>query len=218
MPPTPPIRAWWELPRRIWSILGLLGVWSLANNRLERPKNRGLEQQGQRLCARKRQVATLEQHRLTATGLGGTAKAHSRAWWKLPRRIWSILGVLGVWSLANVHWSLVTLFTVSMFWSKKDRVTSDQVCLESHTCHTKMVRPLCGRLWPYSCPKYNFWRKSRRKASLLSFEASFLKEVSQKSFVLELRSSIFEGSFAEKLGFWVWKLQFWRKSRRKASF
>ena len=46
-----------------------------------------LEQQGQRLCARKRQVATLEQHRLTATGLGGTAKAHSRAWWELPRRI-----------------------------------------------------------------------------------------------------------------------------------
>ena len=32
-----------------------------------------LEQQGQRLCARKRQVATLEQHRLMATGLGGTA-------------------------------------------------------------------------------------------------------------------------------------------------
>ena len=41
-----------------------------------------LEQQGQRLCARKRQVATLAQHRhrLTATGLGGTAKAHRRAW------------------------------------------------------------------------------------------------------------------------------------------
>ena len=116
------------------------------------------------------------------------------------------------------HWSLVTLFTVSTFWSKKDRVTSDQVCLESHTCHTKMVRPLCGRLWPYSCPKYHFWRKSRRKASFLSFAASFLKEVSQKSFVLELRSFIFEGSFAEKLGFWVWKLQFWMKSRRKASF
>ena len=47
--------------------------------------------------------------------------------------------------------------------------------------------------------KLHFWRKSRRKASFLSFEASFLKEVSQKSFVLELRSSIFEGSLAEKL-------------------
>ena len=96
-------RAWWKLPRRIWGILGVLGAWSLANGRLERPKNRGLEQQGQRLCARKRQVATLAQHRhrLTATGLGGTAKAHRRAWWKLPRRIWGLLGVAGVWSLAN---------------------------------------------------------------------------------------------------------------------
>ena len=118
----------------------------------------------------------------------------------------------------KVHWSLVTLFTVSMFWSKKDRVTSDQVCLESHTCHTKMVRPLCGRLWPYSCPKYHFWRKSRRKASFLSLEASFLKEVSQKSFVLELRSFIFGGSLAEKLRLRASKLHFWRKSRRKASF
>ena len=47
--------------------------------------------------------------------------------------------------------------------------------------------------------KLHFWRKSRTKASFLSFEASFLKEVSQKSFVLELRTSIFEGSLAEKL-------------------
>ena len=95
------------------------------------------------------------------------------------------------------HWSLVTLFTVSTFWSKKDRVTSDQVCLESHTCHTKMVRPLCGRLWPYSCPKYHFWRKSRRKAWFLSFEASFLKEVSQKSFVLEFKTQM-----ETYVGFW----------------
>ena len=56
------------------------------------------------------------------------------------------------------------------------------------------------------------------KLRFLSFEASFFKEVSQKSFVLELRSFIFEGSLAEKLGFWVSKLHFWRKSRRKASF
>ena len=104
---------------------------------------------------------------------------------------------------ARGHWSLVTLFTVSTFWSNKDRVTSDQVCLESHTCHTKMVRPLCGRWWPYSCPKYHFGRKSRRKASFLSFEASFLKEGSQKSFVLDFRAS---------------KLHFWRKFRRKAWF
>ena len=116
------------------------------------------------------------------------------------------------------HWSLVTLITVSTFWSKKDRVTSDQVCSKSHTCHTKMVRPLCGRLWPYSCPKHDFWRKSRRKASFLSFVASFLKEVSQKSFVFEFRSFIFEGSLAEKLRCRASKHHFWRKSRRKASF
>ena len=82
------------------------GFKGLANGRLERPKNRGL-------CAGKRQAAALEQQRLTATKLGGscreapwhgrpnnrglcrqtagsnagTAKAHSRAWWKPPRRI-----------------------------------------------------------------------------------------------------------------------------------
>ena len=134
-----------------------------------------------------------------------------------------------------VRWSLVTLFTVSTFWTKIDRVTSDQVCLESHACHTKLVCPLCGRLWPYSCPKYHFWRKSRRKAgfwvsklhfwrksrtkpSFLSFEPSFSKEVSQKSWVFEFRSFIFEGSLEQNLRFWVSNLHFWRKSRRTASF
>ena len=47
---------------------------------------------------------------------------------------------------------------------------------------------------------------------------SFLKEVSQKSFVFDLQSSIFEGSLAEKLRFWASKLHFWRKSRRNVSF
>ena len=46
--------------------------------------------------------------------------------------------------------------------------------------------------------RFIFWRRSRRKASFLSFKASFLKEVSQKSFVFELH--------------------FWRKSRTKALF
>ena len=63
-----------------------------------------------------------------------------------------------------------------------------------------------------------FWRKSRRNASFWSFKGSFLKEVSQKSFVFELQSFNFEGSLAEKLRFWSSKLRFWRKSRRKASF
>ena len=66
--------------------------------------------------------------------------------------------------------------------------------------------------------KFHFWRKSRRKTSFLSFKASILKEVSQKCFVFDLQSFIFEGSLAKKLRFWVAKLHFWRKSRRKASF
>ena len=63
-----------------------------------------------------------------------------------------------------------------------------------------------------------FWRKSRRNASFLIFKASFLKEVSQKSFVLELQSFNFEGSLAEMLGFGVSKFRFLGKSRRIASF
>ena len=66
--------------------------------------------------------------------------------------------------------------------------------------------------------KFHFWRKSRRKASFLSFKASILKEVSQKCFVFDLQSFIFEGSLAEKLRFGASKLQFWRKSRRNAWF
>ena len=71
------------------------------------------------------------------------------------------------------------------------------------------------RFW---CSKLHFWRKSRRKASFLSFKVPFLKEVSQKCFVFELHSFNFEGSLAEKLRFWASKLRFWRKSRRNASF
>ena len=71
------------------------------------------------------------------------------------------------------------------------------------------------RFWSSKIP---FWRKSRTKASFLSFKASFSKEVSRKCFVLELRRFIFEGSLAELLRFWSSKLHFWRKSRTKASF
>ena len=66
--------------------------------------------------------------------------------------------------------------------------------------------------------KLHFWKKSRAKASFLSFKASFLKEVLQKRFVFELQSFIFEGSLAETLCFRSSKLQIWRKSRTKASF
>ena len=71
------------------------------------------------------------------------------------------------------------------------------------------------RFW---ASKLHFWRKSRTKASFSSFKASFLKEVSHKSFVFELQSFIFEGSLVEKLRFWALKFPFWRTSRRKASF
>ena len=78
------------------------------------------------------------------------------------------------------------------------------------------------RFW---CSKLHFGRKSRTKASFLSFKASILKEVSHKSFVFDLQSFIFElqsfnfkGSLAQKLRFWTSKFHFWRKSRRNASF
>ena len=70
-------------------ILGVLGVWSLANGRLERPNNRGYVQANgrlQRWNSKGRGYVHANgrlqhwKHRLTATGLGGTAKAHRRAW------------------------------------------------------------------------------------------------------------------------------------------
>ena len=70
----------------------------------------------------------------------------------------------------------------------------------------------------FRASKLHFWRKSRTKASFSSFKASFLKEVSQKSFVFEVQSFNFEGSLAEMLRFWSSKLRFWRKSRRNDRF
>ena len=91
------------------------------------------------------------------------------------------------------------------FWSQ---VSGEHVILEGSLA--EMLR-----FW---CSKLHFWRKSRTKASFLIFKASFLKEVSQKCFVFELQSFIFEGSLAQELRFWSSKLHFWRKSRTKASF
>ena len=62
-------RACWKLARGIWSVLGVLSVWRLANGRLERSKNRGL------CSAGKRQAAALEQQRLMTRGLGGSCRA-----------------------------------------------------------------------------------------------------------------------------------------------
>ena len=71
------------------------------------------------------------------------------------------------------------------------------------------------RFW---ASKLHFWRKPRRNVSFLILKASFLKEVSQKSFVFELQSFNFKGSLAEMLRFRASKLRFWRKSRTKALF
>ena len=56
------------------------------------------------------------------------------------------------------------------------------------------------RFW---ASKLHFWRKSRKNALFLIFKASFLKEVSHKSFVFDLESFNFEGSLAEKLRCWA---------------
>ena len=89
-----------------------------------------------------------------------------------------------------------------------------QVCHVRASCKSVSLAEKL-RFW---ASKLHFWRKSRRNAGFLILKASFLKEVSQKCFVFHLESFHFEGSLAKKLRFWVAKLHFWRKSRRKASF
>ena len=64
--------------------------------------------------------------------------------------------------------------------------------------------------------KIHFWRKSRTKASFLSFKASFLKEVSQNCFVFDLQSFNVERSLAQKLRFWASKLHFLKEVSQKS--
>ena len=105
------------------------------------------------------------------------------------------------------------------FWSSKLHFLKEvsQKCfvfeLQSFIFEGSLAEKL--RFW---ASKLRFWRKSRRKASFLTFKASFLKEVSQKCFAFDLKSFFFEGSLAQKLRFWASKLRFWKKSRRYASF
>ena len=66
------------------------------------------------------------------------------------------------------------------------------------------------RFW---ASKLHFWRKSRRKASFLSF-----KEVSQNSFICELQSFISKEVSQKSFVFELQTFNFWRKSRRKALF
>ena len=106
--------------RRVLGVLGVLGVWSLANGRLECPNKRelcagkgGPNKRG--LCAGKGQAAMLERWRPGAwwklprgmcrqrAGCNpGAAKADGqRAWRQLPRGIWRVLRIVSVWRLAN---------------------------------------------------------------------------------------------------------------------
>ena len=94
-------------------------------------------------------------------------------------------------------------------------VSQESFVFELHSCN---FEGSLAEMLRFGASKLHFWRKSRRKAMFLSFTVSKLKEVSQKCLVFDLQSFNFEGSLAEKLRFWASQLQFWRKSRRKASF
>ena len=66
------------------------------------------------------------------------------------------------------------------------------------------------RFWRCKCQKL---KKPRRTAPFCSCQLTFfLKEVSQKCFVLDLPTSTFEGSLAELLRFGSDNFRFWRKS------
>ena len=107
-------KAWWKLPRGSWRVLGVLRVWRLANGRLERPSNRGL-------C------------RQTAGCNAGTAKAYGqKAWWKLPRGIWRVLGVLRVWGLAN---------------GRLERPNNRGLCRQTAGCNAGIAKAYRQKAW-----------------------------------------------------------------------
>jgi len=65
---------------------------------------------------------------------------------------------------------------------------------------------------------FQFWRKSRRIASLLILSTSKIEEVSQNCFVFDVVKFKNWRSLAELLRFWCCQVQKLRKSRRRASF
>ena len=138
--------------------------------------------------------------------------------WTIKNRVAKWPSVLGVPRLSHKVtvsplWSLVTLFVPEVPFLKEVSQKSFVFEFRSFIFEGSLAEKLRFR-----ASKLHFWRKSRRKALFLSFKAPFLKEVSQKNCVLELRSFVFEGSLAQKLRFRASKLHVLRKSRRKASF
>ena len=139
-----------------------------------------------------------------------------------PQYFWSIH-----LKIVKTYWNPEVKCPVNMSFLKEVSHKSFVFDLQSFIFEGSLAQKL--RFW---ASKLHFWRKSRRNASFLIFKASFLKEVSHKSFVFalqsfifegissffDLQSFVFEGSLAQKLRFWAWKLHFWRKSRRNVSF
>ena len=115
--------------------------------------------------------------------------------------------------IVKTYWISEVKWPVNMWFLKEVSQKCFVFDLQSFIFEGSLAQKL--RFW---ASKFHFWRKFRRNASFFIFKVSFLKEVSQKSFVSELESFTFEGSLAEMLRFGSSKLRFWRKSRAKASF
>ena len=114
--------------------------------------------------------------------------------------------------IVKTYWNSEVKCPVNMSFLKEVSQKCFVFDLQSFVFEGSLAQKL--RFW---ASKLDFWRKSRKNVSFLIFKASFLKEVSHKSFVFELQSFNFEGNLAQKLRFWSSKLYFWRKSRRTAS-
>ena len=133
--------------------------------------------------------------------LGSTFSWQAQYFWSIHLKI------------AKTYWNSEVKRAVNMSFLKEVSQKCFVFDLQSFIFEGSLAEML--RFWS---SKLHFWRKSRTKASFLIFKASFLKELSQKSFVFDLQSFIIEGSLAQKLRFWSSKLHFWRSSRRSDSF
>ena len=129
--------------------------------------------------------------------------------WQLQEFV--CLGATFSWQ-AQYFWS-IHLKIVKTYWNSKVKCLVDMSFLKevSQKCFVFELQSFnfegnLAEMLRFGAPKLHFWRKSRRNASFLIFKAWFLKEVSQKSFVFDLQSLIFEGSLAQTLRFSASKL------------
>ena len=140
------------------------------------------------------------------------------AWW-LQDLV--CLGSTFSWQ-AQYFWS-VHIKIVKTYWNSEVKRLVDMSFLKevSQKCFVFDVRSFIfqgslAQKLRFELQSFIVLRKSRRNASFLIFKASILKEVSQKSFVLELQSFNFEGSLAEMLGFGVSKFRFLKEVSHKS--